>query len=53
MYTLEVTMKGDCNDSQEDPFEQKNPETRFSQDSHASHLSNAPRESLAARERKA
>ena len=48
MYTLEVTMKGDCNDSQEDPFEQKNSEIRFSQDSHASHLSNASRESLTA-----
>ena len=53
MCTLEVTMKGDCNDSQEDPFEQKNSEIRFSQDSHASYLSNAPRKSIATRERKA
>lgn len=41
MYTLVNMMKGECNEQQEDPFEQKNPKIRFPQNSHASHLSNA------------
>lgn len=48
MYTLEAMMKGDCNDSQEDPFEQTYKTIRLTQNSNASHLSNAPRESLEA-----
>lgn len=41
MYTSETIMKGDCNDSQEDPFQQKNSTDRFTKDSHASNHSNA------------
>ncbi len=45
MYSLDVMMKGDCNDSQEDPFQQENSTARFTQNSYASHLSNASRKS--------
>ncbi len=48
MYALETKMKGDCNDTQEDPFEQKNSTARFTQNSYASHLSNASRKSAEA-----
>ena len=51
MHTLINMMKGECDEQQEDPFEQKNPEARFTQNSHASYLSNASRESFATRER--
>lgn len=41
MYTSEAIMKGDCNDSQEDPFQQKNSKARFAENSNASNHANS------------